>query len=142
MDQETDRIKQHIDNERDRLGEDLQEIENRMKNATDWKAWFAGHSGFMLGTVVAWWFHLVTGRRASPLRRTPAEIMSPDSGREKRPFLGSIGSISSPMHRISETLDNTFEALVGVVSGKFQDFIADTVPGFREQYDKIDKKKA
>ena len=43
--------------------------------------------------------------------------------------------VSSHLNRMSETFDDVVAGLVGVFSDKLQSFVADAVPGFREQYD-------
>ena len=53
MDQETDKIKQHIDTEREQLGRNLDEIEYRVKRATDLKGHFDKNTGWILGAAVA-----------------------------------------------------------------------------------------
>jgi hypothetical protein len=58
MDQETNRIVRHIDTEREQLGRNLDEIEHRVKSATDLKAHFDKNTGWILGAAVAGGFLL------------------------------------------------------------------------------------
>ena len=53
MVQEADKIKQHIENERESLSHNLDEIEYRFKDATDLKAHFERNTGLILGAAVA-----------------------------------------------------------------------------------------
>jgi hypothetical protein len=53
VDQETSRIKRHIDTEREQLGRNLDEIEHRVKSAADLKAHFDKNTGWILGAAVA-----------------------------------------------------------------------------------------
>ena len=58
MVEETDKIKRHIENERESLSHDLDEIEYRFKDATDLKAHFDRNTGWILGAAVAGGFLL------------------------------------------------------------------------------------
>jgi hypothetical protein len=53
----------------------------------------------------------------------------------------AIPRLPSHLSQLSETLDNIFEGLVGVVSNKLHSFVADAVPGFGEQYDAIERQR-
>ena len=67
MDEETNQIKHHIDTERKQLGRNLQEIEDRVKSATDLKAQFDKNTGLFLGAAVAGGF--LVSLAFSPSRR-------------------------------------------------------------------------
>ena len=72
MAEETYKIKQHIDREREQLGRNLDEIEYRVKKATDFKTHFDNHTGWILGAAVAGGFLLSLAVRASsPSSATP-----------------------------------------------------------------------
>jgi hypothetical protein len=43
---------------------------------------------------------------------------------------------------IKNTLDTTIAALVGLGARKFQDFVADSLPGFQEQYNVANQRQA
>jgi hypothetical protein len=51
MDEKVDTIKRHIDAEREELGRNLDEIEYRVKSATDLKAHFDKNTGLILGAA-------------------------------------------------------------------------------------------
>jgi hypothetical protein len=53
VDQETNKIKRHIDTEREQLVRNLDEIEHRMKSVTDLKAHFAKTPAGFWGAAVA-----------------------------------------------------------------------------------------
>lgn len=46
-----DEIVDRIDRQRDRLGENLQELETRFRDATDWRVQYQRHPWVMLGAV-------------------------------------------------------------------------------------------
>lgn len=141
MDEETSKIKQHIDNEREELGRNLDEIEHRVKTATDLKTHFDRNTAWVLGAAVAGGFLL-----SRVFHKSSAAGHSPrwDTNANERNTTTAIPrSPSHPSHlsRLSETLDNIFEGLVGVVSNKLHSFVADAVPGFGEEYDAIEQQR-
>ena len=136
MDEET--IKQHIDDERKQLARNLDEIEYRVKKATDFKTYFDRNTGLFLGAAVAGGFLLSRAFRKPHSSRAGSRwepnAAEPDS---------NMAIPRSPRHlsRVAETVDNIFEGLVGVVSDKLHSFVADAVPGFREQYDAAERQR-
>jgi len=134
VDEETERIRQYIDSEREQLGRDLDEIEDRVKHATDFRAHFNKNTGLFLGAAVAGGFLMsLAFPKPSPSGVEPKEramgIAPPP-----RP-------VSKHVQRVSETLDNIFEGLVAVASDRLCLFVADAVPGFRAQYDAIERQR-
>jgi len=135
MDEETNRIKQYIDGERAELGRNLDEIEHRVRNATDLKAHFDKNTGLFLGAAVAGGFLLSRAFRES----APSDINRLESGSirgsNRAGVALSMQPISRHLHRLSETLDDIFDGLVEVASDKLRVFVADKVPGFQAKYD-------
>jgi len=140
VDEETNRIRQHIESEREQLGWDLDEIESRVKNATDLKAKFDKNTGLILGAAVAGGLLLsVAFRKTSP---SSTSSRQPDAReRSASTATPSKSRVHVPLERVSETLDTIFEGLIGVVSDKLYSFVADAVPGFRTQYDAIERQR-
>jgi len=139
MDQSTNKIKDHIDSERELLGRNLDEIEDRVKEATSIKAQFDNRTGWFLGAAAAGGFLLSLAlTKSSPGRepRRPAE-----AGRTDSLFSHEQSPLSRHWNRVSDTLDTIAAGLVGVVSDKLSTYVADAVPGFREQYDAVDRQK-
>jgi hypothetical protein len=135
VDEETNKIREHIDAERDELGRNLDEIEYRLKKATDFKTYFDRNTGWILGAAVTGGFLL-----SRVVRKSAASGVISHS--EPRPTERmALQRPSMHLSQISETLDNIFEGLVGVVSEKMHSFVADAVPGFREQYDAAERQR-
>jgi hypothetical protein len=137
VDQETDKIKHHIETEREELGKDLHEIEDRVKRVTDLKGWFDRNPAATIGAAVAGGFILsmIFGKsRSDEAASEVYEVKTPTSRSFSRESSKQT-STSSEMHQIGSTLDKTFAALIGVASRKFRNYVADAVPGFREQYE-------
>jgi hypothetical protein len=130
--EETDKIKRHIENERESLSHDLDEIEYRFKDATDLKAHFDRNTGWILGAAVAGGFllSLALGRSS----RSGSSNTQPAFNQDV-PISSRSNLISPHLNRLSNTVDGIVGGLVGVFSDKLQSLVADAVPGFREQYD-------
>jgi hypothetical protein len=106
-----------------------------VKRATDLKGWFDRNPGAIMGAAAAGGFALamIVGRS---VERAPSTAKTSGFLRESY----QPTNTSSQMHQIGDTLDKTFAALIGVVSHKFRDFVADAVPGFREQYREVEQR--
>ena len=141
MDEDTNKIKQHIDTEREELGRSLDEFEYRVKEATDPKAYFDKHPGWFLGAAVAGGFLLSLAFRKAATSDTPSKQFEPRGKTSANSAAAPRFSASTHLHRVSETIENIFDGLVGVVSDKLHSFVADAVPGFREQYDAIERQR-
>lgn len=51
MGQTTDQIENHIESKREDLKSNLQELQNRVKSATDWRRYFREHTGTVLAVA-------------------------------------------------------------------------------------------
>jgi hypothetical protein len=130
---------EHIETEREQLGENLEEIESRfqdakerIKDAADPRAWFEQKPALCLGVAAASGLIiglLVTSRSSSELVDF-ADYAEPQPRQDKRYGV----SESRHFKTIKNTLDTTIAALVGLGARKFQDFVSDSLPGFQEQY--------
>jgi hypothetical protein len=144
MVQETDKIKNHIDTQRGKLEEDLQEIERRVTKAVDWREWFERNPLGMMGAAAAGGFALSLLIRRSSDRSDSNQYGEAESSpgftglRQSR----SSSKTSSQMQRMADTLDNTVAALLGVASSKVRDFVADVIPNFREEYREVEAKRS
>jgi hypothetical protein len=142
--QETDKIKGHIDTQRGKLEQDLQEIERRVTKAADWREWFDRNPLGMIGAAAAGGFVLSMLIRRSSESSHGSRYEEVDSSsnltgaRQSR----SSSKTSSQMNRMADTLDNTVAALLGVASKKVRDFVADVVPNFREEYREVEANRA
>ena len=142
MDQETDKIKQHIDTEREQLGRNLDEIEYRVKRATDLKGHFDKNTGWILGAAVAGGFLLSLAFGKSSTPRSTSNRESDSQPRSANIADQPKNPLGAHFHRLSDTVENIVGGLVGVASDKLHSFVADAVPGFREQYDAIERQRS
>lgn len=119
MAQEPIKIKEHIEDERRKLGEDVEEIEHRMKNAMDWRSWYERNPGYILGAAFAGGF--LVARYSGNSGTAPVAGYQP---RRK----------STQLEKVGELLENTLSAVVGVATKRLEDVVSETIPGFREHY--------
>jgi hypothetical protein len=138
VDEETNKIKHHIDTERAQLGRNLDEIEERIRDATDVKAQFNKNIGWFLAAAVAGGFFVSLAFGKTKSASTPSDILDSSNRRQSRRY-HTPHFISAHLDRVSDTLDGIFAGLVAVASDKLNSFVADAVPGFREQYDAIER---
>ena len=142
-------IKEYIEAERKKLGNDLEEIEHRMKDAIDLRVWYNKHTTVVLGAAVAGGFllsTLVRGSTSSESNANPADPVADGSEwkgdwRGKASVRPDTPKKSSPMFRIGDVLDSTVAALLGVATHKFQEFVSQAIPGFKEQYSEAERKR-
>src|SRR4030095_11585461 len=130
MGQRTDQIENQIENKREDLKSNLQELETRVKTATDWRHYFAEHTGTMIAAAFGGGVLLATMV----------------SGRSNRASLNQAGSFSEPARRwtrgtkqeVLENVDSIKSALVGAAATKFKGMLGEIMPGFTEHLAKAE----
>lgn len=127
MDRPTDRIEQHLDSERQALRSNLEELENRVRSAVDWRGQFRGHTATFLGLACAGGvlIGLMTARRmqAPPVAEYP---LTPGD----KPGTAYNGHRRQQLSLAWRGIES---ALIGLAAAKLKDTLADLLPGFREQ---------
>jgi hypothetical protein len=124
MGQTTDEIENQIEDRREDLKSNLQELETRVKTATDWRHYFAKHTGTMIAAAFSGGVLL-------------AAMLG---GRSSRAALSQAGRSSEPArpwtrgtkHEVLENLDSIKSALVGAAATRFKGILGEMVPGFTE----------
>jgi len=134
MGKRANQIESHIERTREDLGSNIQELEQKVKSATDWKQYFQKSPMTMLGAAFGGGVLLAAmlgnGKRRRPFSPYPESAGgTPHAGTERQ------------KHRALETWDNIKGALIGVAATRFKDFIGDVVPGFKEQFEDTQRRK-
>jgi hypothetical protein len=130
MGQTTDQIENQIENKREDLKSNLEELQTRVKTATDWRHYFAEHTGTMIaaafggGVLLA---AMVGGRRN---RGAPGQ--ADGSSESARPWR------TGTKHEVLENVDSIKSALVGAAATKFKGILGEMVPGFAEHLAKAE----
>jgi hypothetical protein len=130
MGQRTDQIENQIENKREDLKSNLQELETRVKTATDWRHYFAEHTGTMIAAAFGGGVLLATmvggrGNRAS---------LSQAGGSSEPPRPWRTGT----KHEVLENVDSIKSALVGAAATKLKGILGEVVPGFTEHLAKVE----
>ena len=130
MGQTTDQIENQIENKREDLKSNLQELETRVKTATDWRHYFAEHTGTMIAAAFG----------------GGVLLAAMVGGRSNRASLSQAGGSSEAArpwtrgtkHEVLENLDSIKSALVGAAATKFKGILGEVVPGFTEHLAKAE----
>jgi hypothetical protein len=143
MSPEPAELKAHIKAQGEGLKENIEEIQNRVKDALDWRFWYKNNTAVALGAVAASGLVL-----ALLLHRRPSgeskfldsgeihdQMVEPDGRAQLSPTPRSVS-------RLREIADNTMSAVFGVAADKFQDSIANVLPGFREHYNEAQGRRS
>ncbi|MBV9697150.1 MAG: hypothetical protein JO005_09515 [Gammaproteobacteria bacterium] len=129
MGQTSDQIESQIETRREDLRSNLEELEDKVKSATDWRQQFRNNTGTMLAIAFGGGLLLsgVLGRGSRRSYRAPSALP------ERAPRR------SSPrVQELRQTWDHIQSALIGVAASKVKDTLADFIPGFREQISRRD----
>ena len=126
MDEATRKIEAHIDRTRERLGSNLQELEDRIDAATDWREQFRGRPHLFLGGAFVGGALL-----GAAISSTTARHASDSSGEEP---LRSFSRTNEGREQALKLWRNIRSALLGVAAMRITDYISELVPGFDEQF--------
>jgi hypothetical protein len=130
MGQTTDQIENQIENKREDLKSNLQELETRVKTATDWRHYFAEHTGTMIAAAFGGGVLLATMLGGRSNRASLRQAVG--SSESARPWT------SGTKHEVLENLDSIKSALVGAATTRFKSILGEVVPGFTEHLAKTE----
>jgi hypothetical protein len=129
MGQRTDQIENQIENKREDLKSNLQELETRVKTATDWRHYFAEHTGTMIAAAFGGGVLLATMIGGRSNRASPTQAGDSEPARPWR---------TGAKHEVLENVDSIKSALVGTAATKFKGILGEIVPGFKEHLAKAE----
>ena len=129
MGQRTDQIENQIEDKREDLKSNLQELETRVKTATDWRHYFAEHTGTMIAAAFGGGVLLATmvGGRSNRAASSQA-----DASEAARPWR------TGTKNEVLENVDSIKSALVGAAATRFKGILGEIVPGFKEHLAKAE----
>jgi hypothetical protein len=126
MGETPDQIERHIYEKRNELGENINELQQKVKTAVDWRAQFDQRPLAMVGLAFGGGLllsMLIGGRRNSrdsSSRWSRHRRWKAEEGQEKGP----------------SAWDNIRDAVLAIAGSKLSRLIEDVVPGFTEQFKK------
>jgi Protein of unknown function (DUF3618) len=136
MGERTDQIEREIQATRANLGENLGELEARIKSSIDWREQVQERPGVMLALAFGGGMMLsalFSGERGNRTRRA-----YPRSNREITPAAANQQDPTpSEVNKAMDGLTTLKMALLGLAVEKAKDFIQETIPGFRQQLSKL-----
>ena len=128
MDEKSDQILDHIENQRNQLGANLNELETRVRQTTDWRTHFNNNPMLMLAGALGG--GILLGAMVSGSRSRSSSSSSYTSSRQ----FSSTGSSSTATYqqkqRASETIDTMKAALIAFATAKAKEFLNQALPGF------------
>jgi hypothetical protein len=134
------RLKAHIEAEEESLKDNFEEIQDRVKDALNWRVWYRNNTALALGGIAAGGLllSLLIPKSSSIESKfvNAGEIDDAETGPSRRESLRS--EIPSRMRQV---LDNTANAVLGVATDKLRDFMSSAIPGFREHYSSAQRKR-
>jgi hypothetical protein len=135
MGEKSDQIERQIVTERGQLSQNVNELQSRVEQATDWRFQFQRRPMLMMGLALGGGLFLasVTGRRSRS--RRPYHEDGADIAREHR------HGTELQKTKALETFDVIQGAMIGVAANTFKDLLGELIPGFHEQFEKTAQEK-
>lgn len=140
MAERSDEIKERIDAQRGELGENLHELERRVKSGTDWRVQMEKRPWVMLGAAFGTGMLIASvagraGRSSSYSYRSSYSDASTYDYGTSRTGESRFKNFREQRHRAAESLDKMTGALIAVGVHKLQDVLKDLIPGFGDKYE-------
>jgi hypothetical protein len=127
MAEKPDQIEKHIASTRSELGSHLQELEDKVKQAADWKTYYERSPMTMLGLAFGGGV-MLAGLLGGGRRPAPATYQSQRDTKALRPAQNSA---------VYDTWQNVRAALIGLSGAKLCGLLNQALPGFSEHYEKV-----
>jgi len=134
MGQNSYQIEHQIELERGRLSSNINELQSRVQDATDWRVQFQKRPMLAIGIALGGGLLLssTTARRRS--RRYYSENRSSAEFQHRR------GTVLQK-NKALETFDTIRGAMIGVAANTFKDWLGELIPGFRDQFQRTAQEK-
>jgi hypothetical protein len=155
MGETAEQIRDEIDTQRQVLGDNLHQLEAKVKDTMDWRARFEQHPMMGVGAAFASGFLLsvlMPGGGSDSKSKSYAYDQSNYRVRDESTTWQGSGGYSestdftqkqrSPeMNEISETVENIRGAVMGLAATRLRSFLAEAVPGFEQEYEEARRKR-
>jgi len=130
MAERPDQIERHIESTRTELGSNLQELENKVKHATDWRTHFERNPMTLIGVAFGGGVLLASmlGPKKWDASPAPREY---DAGKSSSDYTRRKQS--------SNTWDTLKSAVIGFTALKVRKVLDEALPGFGEQFEKAER---
>ena len=133
-----ERLETEISNERAELDRNFRELRTKINDATDWRQQFDKHPFLILGAAVGTGLVLAkavngAGRKKRHLAHLPAQSWQPPPPPEPV-------AIPRSNKKALKTFDNIKGALVATAADFLRDFLSESVPHFRKNYERTERR--
>jgi len=134
MGETKNQIENHIEDARENLGSNLEELERKVKSVTDWRHHYARHPMTMVGVAFGAGVLLaaVAGKKGHSPRRRFVSSRNLESHE-------LVGRLDRQKGKALETWENIKGALVGVAATRVKDYVGEIIPGFHEHFDRAQR---
>lgn len=132
MDQTVEQIEARIDRTREQLGSTLSAIEGKVEAATDWREHMRARPWLMVGAACVGGALVAATLRPRPTAAAGFQAVSADRRSRGRDAAAEVVGL----------WDNLTAALIGVASVRVKDYIAERIPGFDEQFARVEQRRA
>ena len=133
MAERPDQIARHIESARSELGNNLHELEDKVRQEADWKTHFERNPMTLLGLAFGGGVLLASMIGGSSRR---AVMATPEYQNGKH----SGGGLRDM--QITNSWGTLKGALIGLAGARVRDALNEALPGFAEQYDKMEREKS
>jgi hypothetical protein len=133
MGQTVHEIEGQIDRARERLGSNLDELEQRVDAATDWQTHFrAKPFVFLTAAVIGGAAAGAVLRNTRPGSKANRLVAAPDSSD------GAVG-LNSTGSQVLNIWNNVKAAAIGLASSRLKEYVDQLLPGFDEHYQRAER---
>jgi len=137
MGEKTDEIERYIREQRQELGQNISELQRKVKDTFDWRAQFEKHPVAMLGIALGGGL-LLSGIVGSKHRISSSSRITERPGWDAKPNVPSGTRAAHPAadEKKSESWQQIKTALIAVGAMKLGNLIDSVLPGFGHEYSK------
>ena len=135
-------IEHEIEIRRERIGRNIQDLQDRVADMKDWRKQFQRRPGafmglaFGVGVMVSLMLSNGNSHAGGSNSRAPLDA-SPERGSQAP---RSQAPRSQAIDHAWQTVENVKSALVGLAASKFTEMLSEAIPGFQVEYGKCQTK--
>ena len=139
MGEKTDQIELYIAEQRVELGDNINDLRQKVKDTFDWRVQFERNPMAMVAVAVGGGLLLsaLVGGRSRSRRVPPERWHSEDLNSAGRRIAGKSRDFAPMEEPQSELWGNVKGALVGVAAAKVEEFVDAVMPGFSREFKKV-----
>jgi hypothetical protein len=137
MAEEPNQIKRHIDATRDELGKNMDELEQRVRKAADWRTYFDKSPMTAIALAFAGGVALsgFVGRQRSSANGRQRHALSQAGEGLSR------SAVDFRRSEAADMFDNVKGAIIAWGASQFKTMLNQWLPGFRQQYERTEAQK-